>query len=82
MSLSTLERLFKKQKTFFYTRKTFDITYRKTYLNKLLAAIDKNYLQIIVALKNDLNKSEAESYISEILLVRNEIKTVIKNLQR
>jgi aldehyde dehydrogenase (NAD+) len=82
MSLSTLQRIFNKQKAFFYSHETFNPDYRKIHLKALLNVIDKNYEQIVHALKVDLNKSEAESYISEILLVRNEIKTMIKNINR
>jgi aldehyde dehydrogenase (NAD+) len=77
-----IETLYDKQKKFFTSDATKQVSYRKAYLTKLLHNIDLYEAEIVKALKVDLNKSEQESYISEILLVRNEIKIMLKNIHR
>jgi aldehyde dehydrogenase (NAD+) len=77
-----IETLFNQQKSFFKSNVTKQVAYRKQHLIKLLANINQYESEIVQALKVDLNKSEQESYISEILLVRNEIKIMLKNIHR
>jgi aldehyde dehydrogenase (NAD+) len=77
-----IETLFNKQKSFFNTHATRNISYRKKHLTKLLNNITTYEDEILQALKLDLNKSKEESYISEILLVRNEIKMMLKNIHK
>jgi aldehyde dehydrogenase (NAD+) len=79
--MNYINRVFLKQKAFFNTQITKNITYRKTHLRHLLETINHHFTDIVAALNVDLNKSEAESYISEILLVQNEIKTMLKNIK-
>jgi aldehyde dehydrogenase (NAD+) len=77
-----IQTLFNKQKAFFKTGATKNISYRKEYLLKLFANIKLFETQIVEALKADLNKSEQESFISEILMVRNEIKIMLRNIAK
>ena len=57
------------------------VNYRIQILNSLLKSIDKNEEKIYSALKKDLNKHEFESFLSEILLVKREIKLFTKKLK-
>ena len=50
------------------------ISNRVNILNSLLLAIKHNESKIYKALKEDLNKHEFESFLTEILLVKKEIK--------
>ena len=52
------------------------------FLNSLLKTISKNESKIYDALKKDLNKHEFESFLSEVLLVKREIKLFTKKLKR
>ena len=55
------------------------VNYRIQILNSLLKSIEQNEEKIYDALKKDLNKHEFESFLSEILLVKREIKVVEGN---
>lgn len=75
-----VENMIEQQRSFFYTRQTKDIEFRKKKLAHLKDTI-KNYEQdIIIALKNDLNKSEFEAYATEIGIVYESISYFIKNI--
>ena len=50
------------------------VNYRVQILNSLLNAIYKNEDKIYDALSKDLNKHKFESFLSEVLLVKKEIK--------
>ena len=58
------------------------VNYRIQILNSLLKSIDRNEEKIYDALKKDLNKHEFESFLSEILLVKREIKLFTNKLNR
>ena len=58
------------------------VNYRIQILNSLLKTISKNESKIYHALKKDLNKHEFESFLSEVLLVKREIKLFTKKLKR
>ena len=57
------------------------ISNRVNILNSLLLAIKHNESKIYRALKEDLNKHEFESFLTEILLVKKEIKLFIRKLK-
>ena len=71
--------LYQKQKTFFNTQATLDVSFRRTALKKLQAVIEKKEDAILKALFQDLKKSEYESFLTEVFIIKNEIK---KELQR
>ena len=71
--------IFIKQKEFFESKETLDVSFRIRYLKKLKQTIYEHEDDIINALSNDLGKSLAESYMSEIAIVYNEINYVLKN---
>ena len=57
------------------------VIYRVQILNSLLKSISSNEDKIYQALKADLNKHKFESFISEILLVKKEIKLFTQKLK-
>lgn len=78
--MSELKVLLNKQRNFFETGRTRELTYRLEQLRTLREAIRKNESGIMEALQKDLNKSACESYITEIGGVLEEIKFTLKHL--
>lgn len=76
------EKILIKQKNFFKSGRTLDIAYRKKQLELLKKAIEKYEDKIIYSLSLDLGKSEFEGFITEIGLVKTEIKNTIKNIDK
>ena len=73
-------KLLEKQRIFFKTGKTKETEYRIQALKKLKKAIMNKNDKINEALKKDLNKSEFETFTSEIAGPLNEINFALKNL--
>ena len=69
-----IDELFEQQRTFFAKGDTRLPEYRKHHLNKMYEAIVKYEKEISEALFQDLHKSEYEAYITEVGLVKKEIK--------
>ena len=63
-------------------RKMYDYRLRKECLRKLYNNILAMKDEIMQALKQDLNKSEVESYMSEIGLVLSEITYMLKHIRK
>jgi len=70
-----------KQRKFFLTGKTKDVEFRMKALDRLEAAVLKYVDLFYMALKEDLHKSEMESYMTEIGIVLNEIRYVKRHLK-
>ncbi|MCD1147754.1 aldehyde dehydrogenase family protein [Peptoniphilus sp. KCTC 25270] len=79
-SFDEMERLFFRSKGFFASGKTRSFSYRKKQLFSLLQGIEAHKLEIYEALKADLNKSEWESFLTEVYLVKDEIRHMIRHL--
>lgn len=77
-----IKDLVKRQKEYYGSQKTLELSFRKEALQKLLHAIKENEENIFEALKKDLNKAPFETYASEIGLIYTELKDAIKNLYR
>ncbi len=77
-----IEKIVKKQKTFFMTGKTKEVKYRKEALKKLKQKIIELEPEINQALKADLNKSETESYMAETGMVLSELSYAIKHIKQ
>ncbi|MEH7355359.1 aldehyde dehydrogenase [Neobacillus drentensis] len=79
--MQTYNSLITKQKSFFRTDTTKDVAYRLEALQKLRIAIKNNEKKLMDALKADLNKSEFDSYSTEIGIVLEELRFTIKHLR-
>ena len=79
-STETIQRIAEKQKAYFRSGATLDISFRKQMLKKLLNAMNKWESRICDALWTDLHKSYEEAYLTEISIVTGEIRNHIKNL--
>ncbi|NFE82442.1 aldehyde dehydrogenase [Clostridium sporogenes] len=80
--MESIRNILKKQKSFFEKGYTKDINFRIETLKKLKHNIKMNENNIFKALKIDLNKSEFETFITEIGIVYDEINGAIKNIKK
>lgn len=78
----TTADILKEQQQYFLTGETRSVKFRKEQLKKLRAAIKQNEAEIYAALKQDLGKTEIESYMCEVGLVVGEIKYVLGHLKK
>lgn len=83
MKSTSIERIIavhEAQKAFFASGATLDIKFRKEMLIKLLGAMDKWEKELTDALWTDLHKSYEEAYLTEISIVKGEIKTHLQKV--
>jgi aldehyde dehydrogenase (NAD+) len=74
-------KIFQGKRDFFDQGHTLDYPFRRKQLIKLQKAIENHEAEIIDALKRDLNKSEMESYLTEIHVTIDDIKYAIDRLE-
>lgn len=79
--MKEITEILKQQRKYFAQGKTMPVATRKEYLRKLGQAITIHEKEILEALRKDLNKAPFEAYGTEIGMVREELKTVSKNLE-
>ncbi|WP_427338396.1 aldehyde dehydrogenase [Caloranaerobacter sp. DY30410] len=79
--MDEIKKLINKQREYFGKGITLDIDFRINMLKVLRRAIIENERLILKALKEDLNKSDFEGYETEIGIVLDEIRYIIKNLR-
>ena len=77
-----IEAIIASQKEYFKTGDTLPVRFRKEQLRHLLKAIDKYQPKLAQALWTDLHKSFQEAYLTEIGLVRAEIKHHLRHVSR
>ena len=77
-----IDQIVEDQRFFFKTDATKPLEYRLAALKKLRAVIKKNEANIYAALKEDLNKSEFESYMTEIGMVYEDLSFQEKHLPK
>ncbi len=70
------------QKAFFRSGETLDTGFRKAMLRKFLAAMEQWEEKLAEALWTDLHKSYEEAYLTEISIVKAEIRNHLKNVGR
>lgn len=68
------------QKAYFASGATLDIAFRKEMLHKFLAAMEKWEKRLSEALWTDLHKSYEEAYLTELSIVKGEIKDHLRHL--
>lgn len=79
-SFATVEETVQQQKEFFKSGQTFSKEFRMKMLQTLADIIRANERDICTALKQDLNKSETEAYMTEVGFLLEEIRFTIKRL--
>lgn len=80
-SLERIEQLLNAQRSFFRTQATKPFAFRLAQLKKLKSAILKHEKAICTALHQDLRKSYAEAYLTEVSIVLGELNKHIKHLK-
>lgn len=75
-----IKELVKKQRDYFFCNETKSYKFRKKALKDLLDCINNHEAEIVKSLYDDLNKSDIEAYMTEIGLVKGEIKYALKHL--
>ena len=70
------------QKGYFKTGVTLDVEFRRRMLEKLLHAMNKWESKLAAALWTDLHKSYEEAYLTEISIVKGEIKNHMRHVRR
>ena len=79
-STERIIRIVQKQKEYFRSGETLDISFRKSMLKRLLDAMQKWESKIADALWADLHKSYEEAYLTEISIVTGEIRNHIRKV--
>ncbi|WP_373897349.1 aldehyde dehydrogenase [Haloimpatiens sp. FM7315] len=80
--MDDFSKIVENQRIYFNGGSTQNIDFRINALKKLKKAIEDNESLILKALKEDLNKNEAEAYMTEIGVSLSEISYMIKNIQK
>ena len=81
MNETEIKQIVNLQRDFFYSGATLDINFRRNALKKLKTCIIKYKNEISAAIRNDLGKSDFESYMCETGLVLSEISYMLKHIQ-
>lgn len=76
-----IEAIVDAQKAFFRSGKTLEQDFRRAQLRKLLSALYSWEDALCDALKEDLRKSPEEAYMTEISMVRGEIRNQLRHLR-
>ncbi len=79
---SKLSTIIDRQRAFFATGKTRDVSFRLDALRKLEQILKNNENEIGEALKSDLGKPFLEAYSSEIAYVKEDLHYVMKRLKK
>ncbi len=74
--------LVNEQRAYFLTQATKPYAFRARMLNALAGWIDAHEGDILAALTEDLGKSAYEGYLTEVAMVKQEIKDAKRNLKR
>ncbi len=77
-----IDEIIQKQKRFFQSGKTLPVSFRIEALKGLKACIKNHQQDIILALQQDLGKSDFESYMCEIGMVLSELSYMIKHTKK
>lgn len=80
MTENEIKKIMEKQKSFFESGKTRDVSVRKAALKKLYKTLDQMSGEIAYALKKDLGKSRTESFMCETGMAMSEINWLIHHI--
>ncbi len=77
-----IDEILQAQRQYFRTGETLEVNFRKQMLKRLCGALDKWESQLMEALWTDLHKSYEEAYMTEISMIKEEIKGAYKHLKK
>lgn len=75
-----IDRIVQAQRDFFNSGATLDVNFRRQMLKRLLQAMEKWEDRLAQALWTDMHKSYEEAYLTEISIIKSEIRTHLKNV--
>ncbi len=81
-TIEKMDAILASQKVFFRKETTRDVDFRKQQLKKLLDTLESHEQELAAALWQDLHKSYEEAYLTEISLVKAEIREAIKHVRK
>ena len=79
-STERIQEISRLQKEYFSTGETLDVAFRKKMLARMLEAMEKWESRLADALWADLHKSYEEAYLTEISIVKGEIRTHLRHV--
>ena len=82
MEIKKIEMLLEQQRSYFHSGATLDPRVRVAALKKLRDTVRKYEPEIVSALREDLGKSDFESYMCEVGMALSEISYMIKKTRR
>lgn len=82
MTETEINKLLNNQRKFYESGRTLPVSFRIQQLRKLYNCIRNNEKEIINALKEDLGKSEYESFMCEVGMALSEISYMIRNTKK
>lgn len=77
-----IEQILTLQRRYFQTGATLPVEFRLSMLDRLRSALDRYEPELTAALAEDLGKSDFESFMCELGLVRTELTYLTRNLRR
>ncbi len=77
-----IQQIAEAQRRYFRSGVTLDIKFRRQALRMLADALDKWEKPLAKALWSDLHKSYEEAYLTELSIVKGEVRNHLKNLER
>jgi aldehyde dehydrogenase (NAD+) len=80
--MTKYSQLLEKQRRFFSSGKTLDLSFRKEQLQKLRLSVIQKHAMIEESLKKDLSKCEFEAFATEVTAIIDEINCAIENLEQ
>ncbi len=80
--MTEIQAMMENQRAFYNSGQTKDISFRIKQLNILKHAIEENEEKIFQALHEDLRKSPYEAYLTEVGIVRDELRHMVKKVQK
>lgn len=81
-SVERLKGIARTQREYFRSGATLEIDFRKRMLSRLMEALEAWQDRLSQALWDDLHKSPQEAYLMEFGIIKEEIKTHLKNLSK
>lgn len=77
-----VNEILEKQRQYFQSGATLSVEFRVEMLKKLYETVNQYESEIYAALKSDLGKSDFESFICEVGMVRSELSYMIKHTKK
>ena len=80
--MQNIPSLIQNQQKFFNSGQSRDVKFRIQQLKKLKSVFEKYEDECLLALAKDLGKCRTEGYITEMVLIRDELKIAIRNTKK